>query len=112
MDSQRISDHLACLTVHKGDGALSITPRFSTSFSNLGVAYARLDYLEKAEEMFLQTLKVDPEHAHVHNNLGVFYLRQPRLKEAEEMFRRTLAINPGDATAKKNLQLIEKLKNP
>ena len=62
--------------------------------------------------MFLQALKVDSENAHVHNNLGVFYLRQPRLKEAEEMFRRALAISPGDTTAKKNLQLIEKLKNP
>lgn len=62
--------------------------------------------------MFLQALKVDPENAHVYNNLGVFYLMQPRLKEAEEMFLRALTISPGDTTAKKNLQLIEKLKNP
>jgi len=92
--------------------AIALTPRFATYYSNLGVAYASLGYFEKAEEMFLQGQKVDPENAHVHNNLGVFYLRQSRLQEAEEMFRRALAISPGDATAKKNLQLIEKLKNP
>ena len=44
--------------------------------------------------------------------LGVLYLRQSRLKEVQEMFRRALTISPGDATAQKNLQLIEKLKNP
>jgi len=60
---------------------------------NLGVLYDEQGELKKAEQQYLEALRINPNDANVHNNLGVLYLRYGRTKEAIKHFRAYRRIN-------------------
>lgn len=64
--------------------------------------------LQKAQNIFLQLIKRNPETIELYNNLGICYKNQGLFKEALDSFRKAISINPKSGTAYNNLGLIFK----
>jgi Flp pilus assembly protein TadD len=57
--------------------------------NNLGYSYYLMGLQDRAEEMFLDTLKVDPNYKLAWRNLGLVYAKAARFKQALEAFSKT-----------------------
>ncbi|MEC8942358.1 MAG: tetratricopeptide repeat protein, partial [Verrucomicrobiota bacterium] len=66
---------------------------------------------DQATFHFKKTLQLDPENGPAHNDFGALLANQGKLAEAEAHFRRALVIDPDDALAKRNLKLLNQLRN-
>ncbi|MFH1091463.1 MAG: tetratricopeptide repeat protein [Pseudomonadota bacterium] len=58
---------------------------------------------EKAEEVFMQILQVNPDTQNVYNTLGILSRRQGKFEEAIKMYRKALLVNPFDEHIHYNL---------
>ena len=67
--------------------------------------------VEQATFHFRKTLQLDPGNGLAHNDFGALLANQGKLAEAEIHFRRALRIDPDDALAKRNLKLLNQLRN-
>ena len=59
--------------------------------------------LPKAENEFIQALKLDPANAYAHNDLGIALVQRGDLKNAYEQFREAVRIDPSYIDARRNL---------
>ena len=69
---------------------------------NLGCVFRHGGYNEKAEEAFLNAVKINPDNSAVHYNLGILYdedLNMP--KKALKHYKRFLELSPDDKDAGK-----------
>lgn len=82
------------------------TSRFSAPYINLGIAYARTNELEKAEENFKKALEISQEHPVAHNELGLVYRKTGRYVEARQLYETLLAMYPDFLPARKNLGVL------
>jgi len=64
------------------------------AFNNLGNAHALAGQAELAEESYLRTLDLNPNHVMGMANLGVLYARQGRAEEAERLLSRAVVLEP------------------
>ena len=64
--------------------------------------------LQVAENLYNETLKLNPNHVDAHNNLGVILLQSGELQKAKSCFEKTIEINPSNASAHNNLGVIFK----
>jgi len=69
------------------------------AYANLGLAQARMNMYERAEESLRLALMLHPEYADLHFHLGVVYYRQGRYSQAEHEFVKATQINPSYARA-------------
>jgi len=67
--------------------AISVYPKFSLAFNEIGIQYIKLNELDNAAEAFRDSLKVNPENFDAHLNLGVIYYSQKKYAEAESELR-------------------------
>jgi tetratricopeptide (TPR) repeat protein len=77
----------------------------------MGLAYLEENSLEKAEESFLELVKLAPEEAIGYANLGLTYLRMGRYGEAEEQLQKALELDPGDPDIRLNLAKVYEYRN-
>jgi tetratricopeptide (TPR) repeat protein len=59
----------------------------------------------KAEKLFKQALKLDPQAVEAYNNLGTIYANRGEVEQAKAMFEQALAINPLYVLARCNLAM-------
>jgi len=67
--------------------------------NNLGVAYLAIENHKKAEQMFLEAVRLNPKYPLAYFNLATLYIRTGDLVKAGEYFDRYLGIRPDDLTA-------------
>jgi Flp pilus assembly protein TadD len=81
-------------------------PEVTIPHIDLGVAYARLDQNEKAEQSLRAALSLAPNHPVALNELGILYRRTGRFDAARASYEQALAIHPGFHFALLNLGVL------
>ena len=62
--------------------------------------------LQVAENLYNETLKINPNHVDAHNNLGVVYKKLGELQKAKSCYEKAIEINPSYVSAHNNLGII------
>ncbi len=75
-------------------------------FTNLGLAYFKLQQLELAEQAFKQALARDDDDAVAHNHLGILQRHKGQFEEARDRYQRAIDINGEYARAHLNLGIL------
>ncbi len=75
-------------------------------FTNLGLAYFKLERFELAEEAFAQALARNSRDAVAHNHLGILERRKGQFEAALERYRSAIAIDRDYARAHLNLGIL------
>ena len=70
---------------------------------NLGLAYYKLEQMDKAAGEFKEALRMNPDYADAHNYLGAVYYDLGRTREAMKEFEETLRLDPKHADARNRL---------
>jgi tetratricopeptide (TPR) repeat protein len=79
-------------TIREAQAMLRVHPKSEIAYWAIGSAYLRLEERPKAQEMFLQSLDVNPDFPHALNNLGILAAQEGRTGEAEALFLRAKEI--------------------
>jgi len=79
--------------------ALSLNPNLDVVFTALGNLYQQTGRYARAEEAYLEALRLDAANIRALTGLGNTYLRLNRQAEAEESFRAATGLHPGDWSA-------------
>jgi tetratricopeptide (TPR) repeat protein len=72
----------------------------------LGVGWAQLGNLERAEQHYREALRLAPDYVEANNNLGNLLLRSGRVPEAERFCLEAVKLMPDFAQANNNLGII------
>jgi len=72
-------------------------------YTNLALAYERIDQLNEAITFFRKALTVKPGQVSIYNRIGILYAKQGLLDEAEEAFETCLKVDPKDPGARRGL---------
>ena len=75
-------------------------------FTNLGLAYLKLQQLEEAEQAFRQALQQNDRDAVAHNHLGILQRQKGEFAEALERYQRAIEIDDDYAQAHLNLGIL------
>ena len=62
--------------------------------NNLGIIAVGEKDFQKAEEEYLEEIRINPEYDNAHYNLGVLYYMQGKYHQAEAMWKKTVKLNP------------------
>uniref|UniRef100_A0A7S3JYI0 protein O-GlcNAc transferase n=1 Tax=Aureoumbra lagunensis TaxID=44058 RepID=A0A7S3JYI0_9STRA len=87
---------------------ISLDPKFSDAYNNLGNAYREDGKLEKAIHCYENALKISPDHAHAMNNLGNAYKDCGETRKAIACYETAIRLAPNLAAANSNLGLVLK----
>jgi Tfp pilus assembly protein PilF len=113
--SVRADFERAIRALEQGDDARGIAllekvteaaPRLATAHIDLGIAYSRVDDLERAEASFERALELSPGHPVAHNELGILYRKTGRFAEARRSYEKALALYSGFHFARRNLAIL------
>jgi Flp pilus assembly protein TadD len=83
-----------------------VAPDVTAAHIDLGIAYGRLDDLERAEASLERALELNPRHPVAHNELGILYRRSGRFKKARKSYEKALAAYPDFHFARRNLAIL------
>jgi Flp pilus assembly protein TadD len=81
-------------------------PRVTTAHIDLGIAYGRVNDLERAEASIKRALELNPHHPVAHNELGILYRRSGRFGKARKSYEKALAAYPDFHFARRNLAIL------
>lgn len=82
------------------------TSKFTGPFIDLGIAYARTNELDKAEESLKKALELNPDHPVAMNELGLVFRKTGRYAEARRLYESLLQLYPDYLPAHKNLGVL------
>lgn len=68
--------------------------------------YYERGQVDRAIELYQETLRLDPTNSNTQNDLGVAWQQRGKRKEAEAAYRRAVALDPFSVTAHLNLGLL------
>jgi len=74
----------------------------------LAVQNQQKNNLQVAENLYKETLKINPNHVDAHNNLGIVYKELGEFQKAVDCHQKAIQIQPEDAYAHYNLGLVFK----
>ena len=83
-------------------------PRVAKTYSNIAIAWVGLGRPDRAEELLLQAMEIDPQDAEVHFNLGMVYRGQKRFEEAREQIIEALRLREDYPKARQTLDALER----
>ncbi len=83
--------------------AVEIYPGFADAFTQMGVAYYKLNKMDSAMVNYQQALKLNPGYATIHNNIGTVYFAQQQFDQALNAFKKATELDPRYAEAYANL---------
>jgi Flp pilus assembly protein TadD len=81
-------------------------PHVTTVHIDLGIAYSRVNDLERAKASINRALELNPRHPAAHNELGILHRRSGRFEEARESYEKALAVYPDFHFARRNLAIL------
>lgn len=81
-------------------------PQLVAARVDLGIAYAKVDQLDKAEASLKQAVELQPRHPIAWNELGLVQRRLAKLKDARASYEKSLAAAPGFHFARLNLAVL------
>ena len=73
---------------------------------NLAIQYHQKNNLNEAKKIYLQILKINPNHVNAHNNLGAAYKQLGEIEKAKSCFEKVIQLNPNDIDEHNNLGLL------
>ena len=73
---------------------------------NLAIQYHQKNNLNEAKKIYLQILKINPNHVNAHNNLGAAYKQLGEIEKAKGCFEKVIQLNPNDVDGHNNLGLL------
>ena len=82
------------------------SPHVTTVHINLGIAYGRVNDLERAESSIERALELNPHHPVALNELGIVYRKTGRFGKARKSYERALATHPDFHFARRNLAIL------
>ena len=81
-------------------------PTATAPYIDLGIAYGRTGYLDKAEASFKRALELNPRHPIAYNELGMVYRRKGQFAEARASYEKAIALVPDFHFARLNLAIL------
>jgi tetratricopeptide (TPR) repeat protein len=114
LDRSHAPAHVVLAMVNAGQGrnegalgeakkAISIDPRLSRAWRELGRVHFRLGQAAEAEKDFVNAVSLDPDDWAARNSLGALYLSLNQLDKAIAEFERTQTLAPDNTRAYNNL---------
>jgi len=82
------------LEIQNYNQAISIDPKYTDAVYNRGLAYLKLNKLEKAEKDFLRAIFLNPKFREARYNLGITYEKMRRYGDAKKEFEKYLKDAP------------------
>ncbi|MBL0342617.1 MAG: tetratricopeptide repeat protein [Bacteroidetes bacterium] len=82
--------------------SVAIYPSFADSYTQMGVAYYKLNNLDSAMICYQKALELNPNFATIHNNIGTIFFTQQRFDEALKAFIKATQLDPKYAEAYAN----------
>ena len=73
---------------------------------NLAIQYHQKNNLNEAKKIYLQILKINPNHVNAFNNLGAAYKQLGEFEKAKSCFEKVVQLNPNDVDGHNNLGLL------
>jgi len=81
-------------------------PEVSTPQIDLGIAYSRVNDLQKAEASLKRAVEINPRQPVAYNELGMVYRRKGEFAAARASYEKALAVYPGFHFARLNLAIL------
>jgi Flp pilus assembly protein TadD len=85
-------------------------PGNDKAWFEMGTLYALTRQTDEAQRAFEQVLRLNPDDYEAEGRLGNICLQKGEFDKAEAHFRAALKLNPDDEIARKNLEVVVKLK--
>ncbi len=82
--------------------SVAIYPGFADAFTQMGVAYFKLNMPDSAMICYQKALLLNPGYPTIHNNIGTIYFTQQRYEEALRSFLKAAELDPRYAEAHAN----------
>ncbi len=89
-----------------GESQLNDNPSDAKTMCDLGSHYISEGDLDRAEELLVKSIAIDPVRKRSHFNLGVVHAKREQYVDALKCFTDTLAIDRSDASARYNCGLM------
>ena len=81
-------------------------PQAAAAYVDLGIAYGRLDDLDKAMANLKRAVELDSRQLVAYNELGIVYRRKSDFSAARDSYQRALEVFPGFHYARLNLAIL------
>jgi Flp pilus assembly protein TadD len=81
-------------------------PKLAAAHVDLGIAYSKIDQLDKAEASLKRAVELQPQHPIAWNELGLVQRKLGKLSDARASYEKSLAAAPGFHFARLNLAVL------
>jgi tetratricopeptide (TPR) repeat protein len=96
-------DSLMRAAVHEFQIGVTIYPAYPECYHQLGLAWFRLEDINKALEYYSEAIRLNPLEAVPYANMGIIYFNRGNYQKARELYEKSISIDPRYADGHFNL---------